>query len=53
MYKLLKPISNGLNLFVEELQSHITRIGLESVKELKGDNVYFFILFLNKKRTKM
>jgi len=39
MYKLLKPIPNGLTLFVEELQIHITRIGLESVKELKGDNI--------------
>lgn len=39
MYKLLKPISNGLNLLVEEVQNHITTIGLEAVKGLKGDSV--------------
>jgi cullin 2 len=39
MYKLLKPVPNGINLLVEETQKHITNIGLEAVKGLKGDNV--------------
>lgn len=39
MYKLLKPIPNGLYKLVEEVQTHITNIGMESVKGLKGDNV--------------
>jgi len=39
MYKLLKPFPNGLTVMVEEVQSHIARIGLETVNGLKGDNV--------------
>jgi hypothetical protein len=39
MYKLLKPITNGLGLLVDEVQHHITNIGLEAVRGLKGDNV--------------
>ena len=39
MYKLLKPVINGLGLLVDEVQHHITNIGLEGVKGLKGDNV--------------
>jgi hypothetical protein len=41
MYKLLKPIPNGFGLLVDEVQQHITNIGLEAVKSLKGDNVSF------------
>ena len=50
MYKLLKPITNGLGLLVDEVQQHITNIGLEAVRGLKGDNVshfsshFFFVL---------
>ncbi len=39
MYKLLKPFPNGLTVMVEEVQSHIARIGLETVNGLKGENV--------------
>jgi hypothetical protein len=39
MYKLLKPFPNGLTVMVNEYQNHIERIGLEAVKELKGENV--------------
>ena len=42
MYKLLKPITNGLGLLVDEVQQHITNIGLEAVRGLKGDNVSHF-----------
>jgi hypothetical protein len=45
MYKLLKPVPNGLGLLVDEVQHHITNIGLEAVKGLKGDNVSFLCLF--------
>ncbi len=46
MYKLLKPVPNGLgiNVLVEETQRHLTNIGLEAVKGLKGDNVSIFFL---------
>ena len=47
MYKLLKPIPNGLTQLVEEVQSHITNIGLEAVKGLKGDNVRIIFIMLN------
>jgi hypothetical protein len=39
MYKLLKPFPNGLTVMVEEVQSHIARIGFETVNSLKGENV--------------
>ena len=39
MYKLLKPVTNGLGLLVDEVQHHITNIGLEAVRGLKGENV--------------
>jgi hypothetical protein len=39
MYKLLKPIPNGLCKLIEEVQTHITNIGMEAVKGLKGENV--------------
>lgn len=39
MYKLLKPFQNGLTVMVNEVQNHIARIGLETVNDLKGDNV--------------
>lgn len=39
MYKLLKPIDNGLTILVKEVQEHVTRIGLEAVSNLFGDNV--------------
>lgn len=47
MYKLLKPFPNGLTVMVQEVQDHIARIGLETVGELKGENVRFiFELFI-------
>ncbi len=39
MYKLLKPFPNGLTVMVEEVQSHIARIGFETVNGLKGDSI--------------
>lgn len=44
MYKLLKPFPNGLTVMVEEVQSHIARIGLEAVNGLKGDNIPTFFV---------
>ncbi|CAF0772886.1 unnamed protein product [Brachionus calyciflorus] len=39
MYKLLKPFPNGLTVMVNEVQNHIARIGLETVNDLKGENI--------------
>ncbi|KAK3587967.1 hypothetical protein CHS0354_014484 [Potamilus streckersoni] len=39
MFKLLKPIHGGLGVLIEEVESHIRTVGLEAVKNLKGDNV--------------
>ncbi|XP_052251215.1 cullin-2-like isoform X2 [Dreissena polymorpha] len=39
MYTLLKPIHNGLQHLVSEVESHIKAMGLDAVKRLKGDNV--------------
>jgi hypothetical protein len=39
MFKLLKPFPNGLTVMVEQYQAHISKIGLETVNGLKGDNV--------------
>lgn len=39
MYKLLKPIHGGLQLLIQEVEEHIKSVGLEAVKNLKGDNV--------------
>lgn len=47
MYKLLKPFQNGLTVMVNEVQNHIARIGLETVNDLKGDNVKGKNFFLN------
>ncbi|XP_033639756.1 cullin-2-like [Asterias rubens] len=40
MYKLLKPVPNGLHIMVTELQEHIKQTGLQSVSSLQGDNVH-------------
>lgn len=39
MYTLLKPIHGGLALLIQEVEDHIKTIGMEAVKNLKGDNV--------------
>ncbi|KAL3832004.1 hypothetical protein ACJMK2_023688 [Sinanodonta woodiana] len=39
MFKLLKPIHGGLGVLIEEVEGHIRAVGLEAVKNLKGDNV--------------
>jgi hypothetical protein len=44
MYKLLKPFPNGLTVMVEEVQTHIARIGLEAVNGLKGENVSRYMI---------
>lgn len=37
MYKLLKPISKGLEVLVREVESHIKQQGMQSVLSLKND----------------
>ncbi|KAI1288072.1 Cullin-2 [Halotydeus destructor] len=39
MYKLLKPIESGLSVLVQEVQQHVTRLGLTAVSNLAGENV--------------
>lgn len=39
MYSLLKPITNGLEILVQEVQGHVKNRGLSAVTNLKGDNV--------------
>lgn len=39
LYSLLKPISSGLNVLIQEVQSHMMNRGMESVTNLKGDNI--------------
>ena len=39
MYTLLKPIHGGLALLVQEVEEHIKTMGMEAVRNLKGDNV--------------
>jgi hypothetical protein len=43
MYTLLKPIHGGLALLVQEVEDHIKTMGMEAVRNLKGDNVSFII----------
>ena len=38
MYKLLKPIDSGLSVMVQEIQAHVTRIGLQAIN-LTGENL--------------
>ncbi|XP_076327537.1 cullin-2-like isoform X2 [Tachypleus tridentatus] len=39
MYTLLKPVHGGPDALIRQVQQHITRIGLESVNNLRGDNI--------------
>lgn len=39
MYVLLKPIHNGLNYLIDQVESYIRETGLNAVQDLKGDNV--------------
>uniref|UniRef100_T1JK90 Cullin family profile domain-containing protein n=1 Tax=Strigamia maritima TaxID=126957 RepID=T1JK90_STRMM len=39
MYKLLKPVHNGLGVLVKEMQDHTQAKGLEAVSNLKVDNI--------------
>lgn len=39
MYTLLKPIHNGLGMLIQEVQDHIKTKGLESITNLKGENI--------------
>ncbi|XP_013788491.1 cullin-2-like [Limulus polyphemus] len=39
MYTLLKPVHLGLDSLIKQVQQHITRIGLDSISNLQGDNV--------------
>ncbi|UYV76581.1 CUL2 [Cordylochernes scorpioides] len=39
MYMLLKQVNVGLDEMIEELKNHITKLGLEAVSNLQGDNV--------------
>lgn len=39
LYTLLKPINNGLNVLIQEVESHIKRTGLGAVQNLTGDNI--------------
>ncbi|KAK2140943.1 hypothetical protein LSH36_1200g00010 [Paralvinella palmiformis] len=39
MYRLLYPIENGLDRLIHEVQEHIKQVGLDTVKNLKGDNI--------------
>ncbi len=39
MYKLLKPITNGLSVLVKEFEIFVKQTGLAGVENLKGDNV--------------
>lgn len=34
LYKLLKPIDNGLRTLIQQVQSHITQVGLEAMKQV-------------------
>lgn len=39
MYMLLKSIHNGLDALVLEVQQYITKIGLEAINSLRGENI--------------
>jgi len=39
MFKLLKPIESGLAFLIKEVQEHFTRIGLNCINNLCGDNI--------------
>ncbi|XP_072027035.1 cullin-2-like [Amphiura filiformis] len=39
LYKLLRPVQNGLGIMVKELEAHIKDTGLQSTSSLQGDNV--------------
>lgn len=39
MYVLLKPIPGGLGALIQEVQQHITKIGVDAVSNLRGDNI--------------
>lgn len=34
MYKLLKPIDGGLKTLIQQVQSHITQVGLQAIKQV-------------------
>lgn len=38
MYKLLKPIEGGLKTLIQQVQSRITQIGLETIKQVTTSN---------------
>ncbi|KAL5007129.1 hypothetical protein ScPMuIL_015935 [Solemya velum] len=39
MYTLLKPIQRGLGFLIQQVEDHIRQMGLEAVKNLKGENI--------------
>lgn len=39
MFLLLKSIPSGSEALIQEVQQHITKIGLDVVNSLRGDNV--------------
>ncbi|XP_030846066.1 cullin-2 [Strongylocentrotus purpuratus] len=39
MYELLKPITSGLSIMVEELEAHIIDSGRQAIAGLHGDNI--------------
>ncbi|CAH1788629.1 unnamed protein product [Owenia fusiformis] len=39
MYRLLCPISGGLGVLIQEVESHIKHVCLQAVSNLKGDNI--------------
>ena len=39
MYKLLKPMESGLTVLIKEVQEHITKIGLNAICNLSGENM--------------
>lgn len=41
MFLLLKSIPSGAEALIFEVQQHITKIGLDVVNSLRGDNVSF------------
>lgn len=53
MFRLLQSIPSGAEALIQEVQQHITKIGLDVVNSLRGDNVslkkFFFFCYLSTK----
>ncbi len=41
MFRLLQSIPSGAEALIQEVQQHITKIGLDVVNSLRGENVSF------------